>query len=56
MLRISEQDLKLMLTGQAGVPTLIAQGRLSLSGNPLGLIRFAGLFDEFDPDFNIVTP
>ena len=56
VLRISEQDLKLMLTGQAGVPALIAQGRLSLSGNPLSLIRFASLFDEFDPDFNIVTP
>jgi alkyl sulfatase BDS1-like metallo-beta-lactamase superfamily hydrolase len=55
-LEISEADLKLMLTGLAGAPGLIAENRLQLEGNPLTLIRFAGLFDEFDPNFNIVTP
>jgi len=55
-LEIAEQDLKLMLTGLAGAPGLIAENRLQLEGNPLTLIKFAGLFDEFDPNFNIVTP
>ncbi len=55
-LRISELDLKLMLTGVVGAPALLADDRLSLDGNPLTLIRFAGLFEQFDPNFNIVTP
>lgn len=55
-LLISEGDLKYLLTGVVGVPSLIADDRLDLEGNPLTLIRFAGLFDKFDPNFNIVTP
>ena len=53
---IAEDDLKFMLTGLVGAPTLIANDRLELEGNPLTLIRFARLFDQFDPNFNIVTP
>ena len=55
-LLIAEDDLKFMLTGVVGAPTLIANDRLELQGNPLTLIRFALLFDKFDPNFNIVTP
>jgi alkyl sulfatase BDS1-like metallo-beta-lactamase superfamily hydrolase len=53
---ISELDLKLLLTGAAGAAQLIKEGRLDLEGNPITLVRFATLFDEFDTNFNIVTP
>lgn len=56
LLVIAENDLKMMLTGLVGAPALIADDRLDLEGNPLTLIRFARLFDSFDPNFNIVTP
>ena len=53
---IAEGDLKLMLTGFVSALALIAEDRLQLQGNPLTLVSFSGLFDEFDPAFNIVTP
>jgi alkyl sulfatase BDS1-like metallo-beta-lactamase superfamily hydrolase len=53
---IAERDLKLMLTGFVGAPALIADDRLQLEGNPLTLISFAGLFEQFEPGFNIVIP
>jgi len=55
-LSLSALDLKLLLTGAVGAPGLLAQDRIDVSGNPLSLVRFATLFDKFDPNFNIVTP
>lgn len=55
-LTLTSNDFKFLLSGLVGAPTMISEGRLKMSGNPLTLIRFAGLFDQFDSNFNIVTP
>jgi alkyl sulfatase BDS1-like metallo-beta-lactamase superfamily hydrolase len=55
-LGISEMDLKLMLTGSVGAAQLVREGRLDVEGNLITLVRFATLFDDFDNNFNIVTP
>ncbi|MEW5251665.1 alkyl/aryl-sulfatase [Microbulbifer sp. 2201CG32-9] len=55
-LALSSRDLRLMFGGLVGAPALIAKGRLKVSGNPLALVKFGRLFDQFDPNFNLVTP
>ncbi|BBM01915.1 alkyl/aryl-sulfatase [Microbulbifer sp. GL-2] len=55
-LALSSSDLRLMFGGLVGAPTMIKEGRLKVSGNPLALIKFGRLFDKFDRNFNLVTP
>ncbi|WP_444900964.1 alkyl/aryl-sulfatase [Microbulbifer sp. SSSA007] len=55
-LALSSTDLRLMFGGLVGAPTMIREGRLKVSGNPLALIKFGRLFDKFDRNFNLVTP
>jgi len=55
-LALSSTDLRLMFGGLVGAPTMIKEGRLKVSGNPLALIKFGRLFDKFDRNFNLVTP
>ncbi len=55
-LELSRSDFIGMVSGGDGLPTLLAEGRIAFSGNPLTLARFGGLFDDFDPSFEIVRP
>ncbi|WP_445364594.1 alkyl/aryl-sulfatase [Microbulbifer sp. ANSA003] len=55
-LALNSTDLRMMFSGLVGAPTLIKDGRLKVSGNPLALIKFGRLFDKFDRNFSLVTP
>ncbi|MEE3328364.1 MAG: alkyl sulfatase dimerization domain-containing protein, partial [Myxococcota bacterium] len=55
-LELTRPDFLAMISGQVGAPTLLVQGRVEFSGNPLALATFGGLFDAFDPSFEIVRP
>ncbi len=55
-LELSRPDFLAMISGQAGLPTLLAGGQASLSGNPMALIEFGGLFEQFERNFEIVRP
>lgn len=55
-LEMSRPDFLGLISGQVGMPTLMASGRASLSGNPLALASFGGLFDRFETGFEIVRP
>jgi alkyl sulfatase BDS1-like metallo-beta-lactamase superfamily hydrolase len=56
VLKMTRPDFLGLLSGQAGVPALLAGGRLDISGNPLALASFGGLFDRFEANFEIVRP
>ena len=56
VLKMTRPDFLGLLSGQAGVPALLAGGRLKISGNPLALASFGGLFDRFEANFEIVRP
>ena len=55
-LEISRPDFLGLIGGQTGLPGLLARRRASLSGNPLALAAFGGLFDQFERNFEIVRP
>jgi alkyl sulfatase BDS1-like metallo-beta-lactamase superfamily hydrolase len=55
-LKLSNTDLRLMFGGMVSSSSLLTRGRLKVSGNPLALVKFSGLFDDFTFDFGIVTP
>ena len=40
----------------AAVDQLVQAGHITLNGDRAALDSFAGVMDEFDPNFNIVTP
>ncbi|MBC8188418.1 MAG: hypothetical protein H8E78_09485 [Proteobacteria bacterium] len=55
-LRISRMDFVGVLTGTESLPKLLLQDRANLGGGLIALARFAGLFERFSPDFEIVKP
>jgi alkyl sulfatase BDS1-like metallo-beta-lactamase superfamily hydrolase len=55
-LEMTRADFLGLLAGEVGVPTLLAGDRIDISGNPLALATFGGLFDRFETDFEIVRP
>ena len=55
-LEMTRPDFLGLMSGQVGVPALVLQGRVEFSGNPLALATFGGLFDRFDPHFEIARP
>ncbi len=55
-LAMTRPDFLRLLSGAVGMPTLLAGGRVDLSGNPLALASFGGLFDRFERGFEIVRP
>ena len=42
--------------GKTSFPKEIVKGNVKVGGNPLALMKVFGNLDEFNPDFNIVTP
>jgi alkyl sulfatase BDS1-like metallo-beta-lactamase superfamily hydrolase len=55
-LAVARIDFIRMLGQQVTGAELLADGRMTLDGNPLALRRFGGLFDQFEFWFPIVTP
>ena len=55
-LSIAVADFKSLMSGQTQAATLIEQGKLRLDGDAAALVTFAGLFEEFERRFPIVTP
>jgi alkyl sulfatase BDS1-like metallo-beta-lactamase superfamily hydrolase len=55
-LEMTRPDFLRLLSGAVGIPALLAGGRVDLSGNPLALAKFGGLFDRFERGFEIVRP
>ena len=55
-LKISEQDFKRLMSGQTDAASLIGKGDLELAGDAAALTQLAGLFDQFERRFPIVTP
>ena len=55
-LKLSSLDFKEMMTGHASAVDLVAEGKLDLEGDVAALGDFAGLFDQFNRVFPIVTP
>jgi alkyl sulfatase BDS1-like metallo-beta-lactamase superfamily hydrolase len=53
---MTRPDFLGLLSGAVGIPALLAGGRVDLSGNPLALASFGGLFDRFEKGFEIVRP
>jgi alkyl sulfatase BDS1-like metallo-beta-lactamase superfamily hydrolase len=56
LLESSRPDFIGLVAGGDGIATLLSEDRLLFEGNPLTLARFGGLFDAFDPNFEIVRP
>jgi alkyl sulfatase BDS1-like metallo-beta-lactamase superfamily hydrolase len=44
------------MRGGASMPKLLRAGDAKLEGGLLKLVSFAGLFERFTPDFEIVRP
>jgi len=55
-LKMSSLDFKYLMTGLMTVADLFSEDRLVLEGDLEMLLEFAGLFDQFNPFFPIVTP
>ncbi|MCJ7832914.1 MAG: SCP2 sterol-binding domain-containing protein, partial [Deltaproteobacteria bacterium] len=55
-LKLSSLDFKYLMTGLMTAADLISEGRLAVEGDLAMLLEFAGLFDQFNPFFPIVTP
>jgi alkyl sulfatase BDS1-like metallo-beta-lactamase superfamily hydrolase len=55
-LSIDRADFMAALQGRASFPALMRDDRARLAGGLLSLVRFAGLFERFSPDFEIVAP
>jgi alkyl sulfatase BDS1-like metallo-beta-lactamase superfamily hydrolase len=55
-LTLSSLDFKYLMSGLISATDLIAESRLVLEGDLEVLLEFAGLLDQFNPFFPIVTP
>lgn len=55
-LAIARDDFMAVLQGRAELPKLLREDRAELDGGLLRLARFAGYFERFAPDFEIVRP
>ena len=55
-LTLSRIDFIRLLNEEVKLRELVLDDRASIEGNPLGLATFAGLFDDFEFWFPIVTP
>ena len=55
-LRISELNFKMLMVGQADAAALMEKGDLEIEGDAGALLQLAGLFDQFERRFPIVTP
>ncbi len=55
-LRIPRDRFLSVLRGEAKMPALLRTGEARLEGGLVALARFAGLFERFLPDFEIVRP
>jgi alkyl sulfatase BDS1-like metallo-beta-lactamase superfamily hydrolase len=53
---LSSQDFKGMMMGITSPMDLIASRKLTLEGDATALMEFAGLFDQFNRRFPVVTP
>ena len=56
MFSLSRRDLLGVLLGGVDLGAEIANGTISVSGDPAKLAELAGYLDEPDPNFAIVTP
>ena len=54
--RVSELDFKLLMSGQKDGAGLLAEGQLQIDGDAQALLQLAGLFDQFERRFPIMTP
>ena len=55
-MKISEMDYKRLMMGLADATQLIESGALKIKGELSALAQLAGLFDQFERRFPIVTP
>jgi alkyl sulfatase BDS1-like metallo-beta-lactamase superfamily hydrolase len=55
-LTMTSLDFKRLMFGLIDGPTLIEQGKLEIDGDAMALVQLAGLFDQFERRFPIVTP
>lgn len=55
-MKLTSLDFKRMMTGLTDPASLMAGGALELEGDLAGLAEFAGLLDQFNQRFPIVTP
>jgi alkyl sulfatase BDS1-like metallo-beta-lactamase superfamily hydrolase len=55
-LKLSSLDFKYLMTGLITAADLFTEDKLVLEGDLERLLEFAGLFDQFNPFFPIVTP
>jgi len=55
-LTLDRADFMRVLSAQASLPALVREGRAEVSGGLLAMARFAGLFERFSPNFEIVAP
>jgi alkyl sulfatase BDS1-like metallo-beta-lactamase superfamily hydrolase len=55
-LSISELNFKLLMSGQADAGSLMDSNELQIEGDATALMQLAGLFDQFERRFPIVTP
>jgi alkyl sulfatase BDS1-like metallo-beta-lactamase superfamily hydrolase len=55
-LTLTSTDFKFLMSGLVTAAELISQNRLVLEGDLEMLLEFAGLLDQFNPFFPIVTP
>ena len=55
-LSINALNFKLLMVGQADAMNLMSEGELEIDGDASVLIQLAGLFDQFERRFPLVTP
>ncbi|XOV87038.1 MAG: alkyl/aryl-sulfatase [Pseudomonadota bacterium] len=55
-LKIASGDFKRLMMGLADAASLLGEGKLEIDGDAGGLAQLAGLFDQFERRFPIVTP
>lgn len=55
-LSISELNFKLLMVGQADAMSLMSDDELAIEGDANVLVQLAGLFDQFERRFPLVTP
>ena len=53
---MTRSDFLALISGKVGAPRLLMEGRVEFTGNPLALATFGGLFEQFEPRFEIVRP
>ena len=55
-LKCSSLDYKRLMMGLSDGPTLMQEGKLQIDGDAGVLLQLAGLFDQFERRFPIMTP